>query len=37
LEGIGAVMKEGFKTAKVDCDVVICKPSKCARVIKLVK
>ena len=37
LEGIGAVMKEGFKTAKVDCDIVICKPSKGARVIKLVK
>ena len=28
LTKIGASMKRGFKSAKVDCDVVICKPSK---------
>ena len=28
LTKIGAAMKKGFKTAKVDCDIVICKPSK---------
>jgi homoserine kinase len=37
LKDIGAAMKKGFKSAKVDCDIVICKPSKGARVIKLVK
>ena len=25
---IGEAMKKGFKSAKVDCDIVICKPSK---------
>jgi homoserine kinase len=25
---IGAAMKKGFKSAKVDCDIVICKPSR---------
>ena len=24
---IGVAMKDGFKSAKVDCDIVICKPS----------
>ena len=28
LTKIGAAMKYGFKSAKVDCDIVICKPSK---------
>ena len=28
LTKIGAAMKKGFKSAKVDCDIVICKPSK---------
>ena len=28
LTKIGASMKRGFKSAKVDCDIVICKPSK---------
>ena len=34
---IGEAMKKGFKSAKVDCDIVICKPSKGARVTKVVK
>ena len=25
---IGSEMRKGFKSAKVDCDIVICKPSK---------
>ena len=37
LKKISFAMKKGFKSAKVDCDIVICKPSKGARVIKLVK
>ena len=37
VQKVGAAMKDGFKSAKVDCDIVICKPSKGARVIKLVK
>ena len=28
LTKIGTSMKRGFKSAKVDCDIVICKPSK---------
>ena len=28
LTKIGAAMKKGFKSAKVDCNIVICKPSK---------
>ena len=28
LKKIGVAMKKGFKSAKVDCDIVICKPSK---------
>jgi homoserine kinase len=34
---IGKAMKKGFKSAKVDCDIVFCKPSKGARVTKVVK
>ena len=34
---IAAGMKKGFKSAKVDCDIVFCKPSKGARVTKVVK
>ena len=37
LKDIGAVMKEGFKSAKVDCDIVICKPSKGPRIVKVEK
>jgi homoserine kinase len=31
---IGEAMKKGFKSAKVDCDIVICKPSKGPKIIK---
>jgi len=31
---IGDAMKKGFKSAKVDCDIVICKPSKGPKIIK---
>jgi len=34
---IRAAMKKGFKSAKVDCDIVICKPSKGAKIVKIVK
>jgi homoserine kinase len=34
---IGAAMKKGFKSAKVDCAIVICKPSKGPKIIKIVK
>ena len=34
---IGAAMKKGFKSAKVDCDIVICKPSKGPKIVKVVK
>jgi len=37
LKKIGAAMKKGFKSAKVDCDIVICKPSKGPKIIKIVK
>jgi len=36
-EEIGEAIKKGFKSAKVDCDIVHCKPSKGARVTKVVK
>jgi len=36
-EEIGAAMKKGFKSAKVDCDIVICKPSKGPKIVKIVK
>ncbi len=36
-EEIGAAMKKGFKSAKVDCDIVICKPSKGPEIVKVVK
>ena len=28
LKKIGEAIKKGFKSAKVDCDIIICKPSK---------
>ncbi|MDC0186728.1 homoserine kinase [Candidatus Nitrosopelagicus sp.] len=31
---IGEAMKKGFKSAKVDCDIVICKPSKGPKIIR---
>jgi len=31
---IGEAMKKGFKSAKVDCDIVICKPSKGPKIVK---
>ena len=37
LTKIGASMKRGFKSAKVDCDIVICKPSKGPKIVKVVK
>jgi len=37
LTKIGASMKKGFKSAKVDCDIVICKPSKGPKIVKVAK
>ena len=37
MKKVGEAMKKGFKSAKVDCDIVYCKPSKGARVTKVVK
>ena len=34
---VGEAMKKGFKSAKVDCDIVICKPSKGPEIVKVVK
>jgi homoserine kinase len=34
---VGEEMKKGFKSAKVDCDIVICKPSKGPKIVKVVK
>jgi homoserine kinase len=34
---IRAAMRKGFKSAKVDCDVVICKPSNGPKIVKVVK
>jgi homoserine kinase len=34
---IDEAMKKGFKSAKVDCDIVICKPSKGPKIVKVVK
>ena len=31
---VGEAMKKGFKSAKTDCDIVICKPSKGPKIIK---
>ena len=31
---VGEAMKKGFKSAKVDCDIVICKPSKGPKITK---
>jgi len=36
-EEIGAAMKKGFKSAKVDCDIVICEPSTGPKIVKIVK
>ena len=33
----GEAMKKGFKSAKVDCDIIFCKPSKGPKVVKVVK
>ena len=33
-KGIGEAMKKGFKSAKVDCEIIICKPSKGPKIIK---
>jgi homoserine kinase len=37
LKDVGEAMKKGFKSAKVDCDIVICKPSKGPEIVKVVK
>ena len=37
LKKIGEAMKKGFKSAKVDCEIVICKPSNGPKIIKVVK
>ena len=37
IKKIGESMKRGFKTAKVDCDIVICKPSNGPKIVKVVK
>ncbi len=34
---VGDAMKKGFKSAKVDCDIVICKPSNGPKIVKVVK
>ena len=33
-QDVGEAMKKGFKSAKVDCEIVICKPSKGPKIIK---
>jgi homoserine kinase len=37
IKKIGESMKRGFKTAKVDCDIVICKSTKGPKIVKVVK
>lgn len=37
LKKISFAMKKGFKSAKVDCDIVISKPSKGPKIVKIVK
>ena len=37
IKKIGESMKRGFKTAKVDCNIVICKPSNGPKIVKVVK
>ena len=37
LKKIGGAMKKGFKSAKIDCDIVICKPSNGPKIVKVVK
>ena len=34
MKKVGEAMKKGFKSAKVDCEIVICKPSKGPKIIK---
>jgi len=34
---IGEAMKKGFKSAKTDCEIIICKPSKGPKIVKVVK
>ena len=34
MKKVGEAMKKGFKSVKVDCDIVICKPSKGPKIIK---
>ena len=33
----GEAMKKGFKSAKVDCDIIFCKPSNGPKIVKVVK
>ena len=37
IKKIGESMKRGFKTVKVDCNIVICKPSNGPKIVKVVK
>ena len=37
LKKIGEAMKKGFKSAKVDCEIVICKPSNGPKIVKVIK
>jgi homoserine kinase len=37
MKKVGEAMKKGFKSAKVDCEIVICKPSKGPEIVKIVK
>ena len=34
---IGEAMKKGFKSTKTDCEIIICKPSKGPKIVKIVK
>ena len=36
-EEIGEAMKKGFKSAKVDCEIIFCKPSSGPKIVKIVK
>ena len=37
LKKIGESIKKGFKSAKVDCEIVICKPSNGPKIVKVIK
>ena len=37
LKKIGEAIKKGFKSAKVDCEIVICKPSNGPKIVKVIK